>query len=122
MSNTDTAAAAVLTMRRRFDAPRARVFAAWTQPEMLRTWFGPAGTTVPDAQVDLREGGAYRIAMHMPDGELYVVRGVYTELRAPKLVFVHEGFVDAASRDRHEHGWSTFFERLGETLATHRPR
>ncbi|HEY4382484.1 MAG TPA: SRPBCC domain-containing protein [Acidobacteriaceae bacterium] len=44
-------------------APSARVFDAWTDPDLLKTWFAPGNMTVPRVRRDLRPGGAYRIEM-----------------------------------------------------------
>lgn len=78
-----------LTIKRTFKAPAEKVFAAWTQPEGLKRWFGPTdGTTVPLAQTDVRIGGRYRIIMRMVDGEEHRVGGVYKEIVPNrKLVF-----------------------------------
>ena len=81
---------AVLRMSRRFDAPRERVFEAWTSPDVLRDWWraGPHWET-PVAQVDLRPGGRYRLAMTDTDkGETHVVVGEYKEIQPPeRLVY-----------------------------------
>ena len=44
-----------------FDAPRERVWKAWTEAERLKQWWGPAGFTNPVCKVDARQGGAIRI-------------------------------------------------------------
>ena len=78
-----------LTMTRRFNAPPAAVFDAWTNPEVLRRWFaaGPDAECA-EAVVDLRPGGAYRLAMKVPTGDVYVCIGEYVEIDRPKrLVF-----------------------------------
>jgi uncharacterized protein YndB with AHSA1/START domain len=49
VSTTQTAAVPALVIRRTFDAPRERVFAAWTREELLRAWFGPPGVTLGSA-------------------------------------------------------------------------
>lgn len=72
---------------RRFDAPRALVWRAWTDPEMLVRWWGPHGHDAPECDVDLRPGGRYRIVARGPDGTLYPVKGVYLEI-APKTRLV----------------------------------
>ena len=77
-----------LTIARVFDAPRARVFDAFTKKEAIQTWFGPEGFTVPSVTVDPRPGGRYRIEMHSPEGSVHVVTGEFREVRAPeKLVY-----------------------------------
>jgi len=50
-------------IRRVLQAPRARVFEAWTKPEQMQKWRSPAGWTVPEIEADVRPGGAYRILM-----------------------------------------------------------
>ena len=52
---------------REFDAPIERVWAAWTQPEDLRAWWGPAGFTCPRAEADVRVGGRIFVTMRAPD-------------------------------------------------------
>lgn len=78
-----------LAIRRTYDAPLARVYAAWTDPEEMKHWMGPPGGTV-DAEVtcDLRVGGRYRIVMHAAGGETHRVGGTYREIVADrKLVY-----------------------------------
>ena len=77
-----------LTLRRVFNAPIARVFEAWTKAEVLASWFGPAGFMVTAANIDLRRGGAYHIALRSPEGMAIKHFGEYIEVTPPeKLVF-----------------------------------
>ena len=78
-----------LTIRRTYARPRAEVFRAWTDPKELTRWWGPPGYDSPSADVDLRVGGRYRLAMRkLPDGKPYYVTGVYQEIVIPeRLVF-----------------------------------
>ena len=82
--------ATVLRLTRRFEAPPERVFDAWTDPELLRRWFhaGPDWDT-PEAEVDLRPGGVYRISMREPaNGNVHTVTGEYSEVSRPdRLVY-----------------------------------
>ena len=67
MVNPRSGIGAMLRMNRTFNAPREKVFQAWTQPEYLRNWWGmSAGYTAPIVEVDLRVGGRYRLAMQPP--------------------------------------------------------
>ncbi len=56
-----------LVIERTLQAPPERVFAAFTDPEQLTKWWWPHGFTCPAAEVDLRVGGTYRLAMAWPD-------------------------------------------------------
>jgi uncharacterized protein YndB with AHSA1/START domain len=56
-----------LVIERTLNAPPERVFAAFTEPEQLTKWWWPHGFTCPAAEVDLRVGGTYRLAMEWPD-------------------------------------------------------
>jgi uncharacterized protein YndB with AHSA1/START domain len=79
-----------LRLERTYDAPAEDVFDAWTNPEVLKRWWGinPASRT-PVADVDLRVGGSYRLSMEDPDaGTVHTVRGEYREVRRPeRLVY-----------------------------------
>jgi uncharacterized protein YndB with AHSA1/START domain len=57
-----------VTLLRVFDAPRALVWKAWTDPKMMAQWFGPRGFTIPVCELDARVGGSLRIVMRGPDG------------------------------------------------------
>jgi uncharacterized protein YndB with AHSA1/START domain len=71
-----------------FDAPRAMVFKAWTDPEHLQRWFAPRGCTLRLAKTDIRPGGAYLCCIRTPDGHDCWCMGVYREIVAPeRLVF-----------------------------------
>lgn len=78
-----------LRIQRTFAAPRAEVFNAWTDPEALKRWWGPAGYDTPSAAVDLRVGGRYRLGMRkLPDGEVFYLTGIYHVVQPPeKLVY-----------------------------------
>lgn len=72
-----------------FDAPRDKVWKAWTEAERLKQWWGPAGFKVHTCKVDLRPGGTFLYGMTAPDGTDMWGRFIYREIRAPqKLVFI----------------------------------
>lgn len=65
-----------------------KVYAAWTDPELLAQWWGPPGSTVKEIQVDFQIGGKYRISFEHAQGMIMVVHGVYKEIEPRrKLVF-----------------------------------
>jgi uncharacterized protein YndB with AHSA1/START domain len=72
-----------------FDAPRDRIWKAWTEPERLKQWWGPKGFKVHTCKVELRPGGVFLYGMKAPDGGDVWGRFVYREIVAPKrLVFI----------------------------------
>jgi uncharacterized protein YndB with AHSA1/START domain len=95
-----------------FDAPRERVFRAWTDPEHLVRWWGPKGFTSTFQAFDLRPGGVWRFVMHGPDGVDYKNKSVFVEIVRPKrIVFQHvsgPAFLVTA----------TFAEQAGKTKVT----
>jgi uncharacterized protein YndB with AHSA1/START domain len=79
-----------VTIRRTFDAPRALVWRAWTDPAIMAQWFGPRMFTTPVCELDVRVGGALRIVMRGPDGNDYPMKGVFTEVvPEERLVFTN---------------------------------
>ncbi|MDX9750729.1 MAG: SRPBCC domain-containing protein [Flavobacteriales bacterium] len=77
-----------LVLTRLFRAPRALVFAAWSDPAHLAQWWGPHQFTLPHCVQDFRVGGQYRFCMRAPDGSDHWVRGEYTHIDPPaRLVF-----------------------------------
>ncbi len=72
-----------------FDAPRERVWKAWTDAAQLKDWWGPAGFKVHSCKVDLRPGGIFHYGMTAPDGGDIWGRFVYRVIDAPsRLVFI----------------------------------
>jgi uncharacterized protein YndB with AHSA1/START domain len=78
-------------LERILPAARERVFSAFVDPAQLSNWWGPAGFTVPNAVLDVREGGRYRIEMQPSDGEPFWAFGEYREVEPPgRLVYTFE--------------------------------
>jgi uncharacterized protein YndB with AHSA1/START domain len=73
-----------LFVTRVFDAPRALVFKAWTEPHRIVQWWGPDGYTTPACDVDLRPDGVWRLCMLAPDGRERWLRCVYREIVEPE--------------------------------------
>ena len=77
-----------LLVRRTIQADVSRVFEAWTRPEQLIKWWGPRPVTCTSADVDLRVGGAYRIANLLPDGSTLFIFGQFEVVEPPsRLVY-----------------------------------
>lgn len=85
-------AANELVFTRRYAAPRALVFAVWTDPQHIGNWWGPDGFRTTTHVMELRVGGVWDYVMHGPDGTDYPGRGVYREVAEPAyLAFSHIG-------------------------------
>jgi uncharacterized protein YndB with AHSA1/START domain len=80
-----------ITITRTYDAPRERVWAAWTEPERLAAWWGKRGWRTPPGSVtiELRPGGAFRLlSISEADGATMTLDATYLEVVAPeRLVF-----------------------------------
>jgi uncharacterized protein YndB with AHSA1/START domain len=77
-----------LVARRTIRASAPRLFAAWTEPELLKQWWGPPGVTCTAAEIELRPGGRYRIANRLPGGEVLWIAGTFEEVSPPeRLVY-----------------------------------
>lgn len=105
---TEAISAQEITITRVFDAPRELVWKAWTEPEQLSRWWGPAGWSNPVETItmDVRPGGAFRVvSLSDEDGTEMPSQGVYREVVEPeRLVFEepaeggwHEGAVSVVT-------------------------
>lgn len=79
-AETDAGLDRELRLTRLIDAPREKLFRAWTEPELLKQWFAPLPYTTPAAELDVRPGGANFVVMRGPDGKEFPNRGVYLEV------------------------------------------
>ena len=141
--STATAVKPSLTIKRRFKAAPAKVFAAWTDPQKMMRWMGPPSIIRCEVENDLRVGGRYHIKMVVP-GDEHDAHGVYREIVPnEKVVFTwawkttlereslvtvtikpdgdgslmtlhHEQFFDEAARDNHNKGWTEIMDRLAQ--------
>lgn len=67
-----------------FPAPRAVVFAAWTDPDQLRQWWGPRGFSNTFHVCEMRPGGLWSYTMHGPDGKDYPNEARFVEITPPE--------------------------------------
>ncbi len=72
-----------LVFERTFDAPRALVWKAFTDAELIPRWWGPYGTTTVVVEMDVRKGGRWRYLSSAPDREDVVFYGEYLEVDPP---------------------------------------
>jgi uncharacterized protein YndB with AHSA1/START domain len=77
---------------RRFAAPRAVVFEAWTTADQIAAWWDPRRQPLAACEVDLRPGGAFRFVPQGPAGAAHPFVGQYREISPPaRLVFATPG-------------------------------
>jgi uncharacterized protein YndB with AHSA1/START domain len=121
MSDATPVAAAdrAVLITRIFDAPRERVFRAWTDPDEVAAWYGPEHFDTPRSRIhiDLRVGGRYELMMvQRESGTEFAIGYEILELLEPELIVLrsdpmpevgmHEGtvlrveFHDNAGRTR----------------------
>ena len=136
-----------LTLERVIDAPVQRVYAAWTDPELLKQWLAPGDAVASRAVPDTVVGGTFLIEMRGTDGQRWLARGVYREV-APlrrlvhtwrwegsdvetlvtaefepesagttRLTVTHARFAQDEARDQHGSSWASCLEKLGELCA-----
>ncbi|MFM0340035.1 SRPBCC family protein [Paraburkholderia fungorum] len=131
-----------LTIVRRIKAPPARVYAAWTRPELMARWWGPDAGPVLSVEADPRVGGRFRVVFQTLDGETHDCRGEYQEVEVDsklvftwewvtmpeqrslvtirfrsvadgtEMIFTHAQFADEGERDAHQVGWGGALEKL----------
>lgn len=136
-----------LTVSKLIRAPRAKVFAAWTTPEIMDRWFCPKDLALVDSGGDVRVGGQFHATME-GGGARHTVRGVYKEIVPnERLVFshrwdepqavdtlvsvefserdggtlvtlTHTRLRNAESAKGHEQGWNSTLESLEEYFST----
>jgi uncharacterized protein YndB with AHSA1/START domain len=85
---------------REFEAPRERVFHAWTDAELVARWLGPNDTPTRVDHWDMRTGGSWRYASVRNGEEIASFYGSFHEVRPnERLVqtFTYEGFPDGVS-------------------------
>src|SRR4051794_3715346 len=68
--------------------PPARVFEAFSRPELLARWWGPSGFTNTFEVFEFRPGGRWIFVMHGPDGSNYPNENVFVEIEAPSTVVI----------------------------------
>jgi len=94
VNQSDTQQAQELVFERVLDAPRERVWQAWTDPEHIKRWWGPKDFTAPSIESDFREGGKYLWAMKGPDGQEYWSTGTFNEIVPMERLVVTDSFAD----------------------------
>lgn len=87
-----------LVITRTFQAPRELVFQAWTDPEHLRHWWGPAGADMQVLRLDLRPGGIFHYRQRLGAGPDMYGLFVYHEVTPPERLVYVNAFADEAGQ------------------------
>jgi uncharacterized protein YndB with AHSA1/START domain len=136
----------VITVSLECRAPKRKVFETWTEPEWLKKWFrADEGYVCNVAEVDLKPGGRFRLAMALPGQPETVFSGAYQAVAVPdalvytwsggegdhvtlvtalfhdagkgsRVDFTHGVFATAAARDAHAQGWMACWKQLERVL------
>ncbi len=106
----------IMVLRRVIRAPRAALWAAWTDPETLPRWWGPDGFSCRTRRIDLRPGGEWVFDMIGPDGGVFPNHHRYGEMRAEERI----GYALLWGEDgpKHADAWVVFEEADGATTVT----
>jgi uncharacterized protein YndB with AHSA1/START domain len=115
---TEVTADRQVLITRIFDAPREEVFRAWTDPDGVAAWFGPAHLDTPreKVRIDLRVGGRYELTMVRRDGGgEFSIGYEIVELVEPELLVLRSDPMPEAGMDEptvvrvelHDHGPKT---------------
>jgi uncharacterized protein YndB with AHSA1/START domain len=75
-----------LVLERQIAVPVAKVWAAWTEPELMVQWFTPAPWKTVAADIDLRPGGRTVVTMESPEGERYPNAGCFLVVEPDQLL------------------------------------
>jgi uncharacterized protein YndB with AHSA1/START domain len=135
-----------IKIERHFSAAPQKLWQAWTDPQIVKLWFGsdPNGT-VSDAVLNVRVGGSFAVTFHNSTAEEYTAQGIYQQVELhQRLVFTWgwknqphikelvavqfqaEGDgtmmtfehldIDANTSHNYEIGWRTTFDKLEKAL------
>jgi len=147
MSQAAVASPTSLVVSRTYSASVDRVFKAWTDANQLGQWFAPTDDYTTKANVDLRVGHEYRIAITHKGGNVHTILGTYHLIQPPnklvytwrweggptadtlvtvdftpdgdatKVTITHEQFTNIEDRDKHAEGWNGCLGRLPRLFA-----
>ena len=98
MTTTEGPSQIAVVIERSFDAPVDLIWRMWTDPEHFAAWYGPAGSTIPVARMDVRVGGTRLLCMAMetPRGPMQMwFAGEYREVVKNKRLVYTDSMADA---------------------------
>jgi uncharacterized protein YndB with AHSA1/START domain len=69
-----------------FNFSRELTFRAWSEPEHLKNWWGPAGFTNTFNEFDFRVGGKWSFIMHGPEKGNYPNECEFIKIEKPSII------------------------------------
>jgi uncharacterized protein YndB with AHSA1/START domain len=75
-----------IVSERVFDAPRERVFAAYTDPQLIPRWWGPRRMTTVVDVMEVKPGGAWRFVCTADGEPEQGFRGTFREVTPPERI------------------------------------
>ncbi len=84
----------LVLITRIFQAPVEWVWKAWSDPEIIKQWWGPTGHMSKYAYMEFREGGEYFLDLERPDGSVIWNKGTYEEIIPYKRIVCSDSFAD----------------------------
>jgi uncharacterized protein YndB with AHSA1/START domain len=81
----------VMIVSRVIDAPREKIFDAWSDPARIARWWGPKGFHNTNEKFEFKPGGKWKFVMHGPDGKNYPNDNSFVEIVRPSRIVVHHG-------------------------------
>jgi uncharacterized protein YndB with AHSA1/START domain len=84
-----------VTVNREFNAPIQKIWAAWTQADLLDQWWAPKPYKAVTTSMDLREGGTWQYYMLGPEGQKHHCRADYQEINKPVTLSWLDAFTDS---------------------------
>ncbi len=91
---TSTDNSPLVEIKRTFNAPIEEVWKAWSDPSMIKQWWGPREFTASSAKTDFKEGGQYVFAMKSPQGQVLWSAGTYEEIIPHQKIVYTDQFSD----------------------------
>jgi uncharacterized protein YndB with AHSA1/START domain len=83
-----------LIITRVFNVPRQLVWRAWTDPEIIKHWWGAITFKTTHFEIDFRIGGCMLYNMRSPDGQVIWGTGKYREIVPFERLVVTDSFAD----------------------------
>jgi uncharacterized protein YndB with AHSA1/START domain len=87
-----------LNIKKTYEAPRQKVWEAWTTPEQLAQWFMPEPFSIPKCELDVRVGGKLRVDTQGPDGVIMPMVGEYSVVDEPEKLVMTNSVLDAGGQ------------------------